>query len=81
MVLLLKQWKSRSPPGFEAGALSNPFAIQKRPLLGFPGGGLFRLYRAKVFKAVRLRKAERPPGPAYAGRIEARRMPAPAPEA
>ncbi len=32
MVLLLKQWKSRSSPGFAAGASKNPFTMLKMPL-------------------------------------------------
>src|SRR6185312_11299298 len=32
MVLLLKQWKSRSSPGFETGVSKNPFAMFQMPL-------------------------------------------------
>src|SRR6478672_7732537 len=41
MVLLLKQWKSRSSPGFETGASKNPFAMLKKPLSRLSRGGLF----------------------------------------
>ncbi len=34
MVLLLKQWKSRSSPGFAGGVVRNPFAMFSRPLPG-----------------------------------------------
>src|SRR5438105_12253277 len=40
MVLLLKQWKSRSSPGFETGASKNPFTISKAAA-GQPSGGFF----------------------------------------
>src|SRR5947209_9318044 len=35
MVLLLKQWKSRSSPGFETGASKNPFPMLKMPLSSY----------------------------------------------
>jgi hypothetical protein len=41
MVLLLKQWKSRSSPGFATGASKNPFSMLKMPLPGLPRSGLF----------------------------------------
>src|SRR3954452_14325302 len=34
MVLLLKQWKSRSSPGFAGGVEQNPFAMFTGPLPG-----------------------------------------------
>ncbi len=34
MVLLLKQWKSRSSPGFAGGVEQNPFAMFSKPLPG-----------------------------------------------
>jgi hypothetical protein len=40
MVLLLKQWKSRSSPGFAGGAERNPFTISKAAA-GMPSGGFF----------------------------------------
>src|SRR6058998_2915220 len=41
MVLLLKQWKSRSSPGFAGGVKANPFAMLKKPLPALPSGGFF----------------------------------------
>src|SRR5215207_7789668 len=42
MVLLLKQWKSRSPPGFEASVIENPFIMLKTAAAGgSPRGGVF----------------------------------------
>src|SRR3954447_3005380 len=41
MVLLLKQWKSRSSPGFETGASKNPFAVLKMPLSRVSRSGVF----------------------------------------
>src|SRR5690242_1748537 len=41
MVLLLKQWKSRSSPGFETGASKNPFTMLKMPLSRLSRSGLF----------------------------------------
>ena len=41
MVLLLKQWKSRSSPGFETGASKNPFAMLKMPLSRLSRSGVF----------------------------------------
>src|SRR3954465_8113518 len=40
MVLLLKQWKSRSSPGFETGVSKNPFTVSKAAA-GLPSGGFF----------------------------------------
>ena len=40
MVLLLKQWKSRSSPGFETGVSENPFAMFQAAA-GQPSGGFF----------------------------------------
>src|SRR6185369_16943195 len=50
MVLLLKQWKSRSSPGFAGGARENPFTMLKMPLSGLSRSGIFVLsaYRAAV---------------------------------
>ena len=80
MVLLLKQWKSRSSPGFVAGASSkNPFAIQKAAA-GESRAAAFLFDRAKV----RSRKASQGQTAArtgLAGRIAKLAMPAPAPEA
>jgi hypothetical protein len=39
MVLLLKQWKSRSSPGFETGVSKNPFTMFPRPLGAHAHGG------------------------------------------
>src|SRR6478672_7731601 len=39
MVLLLKQWKSRSSPGFETGVSKNPFATFQKAAAGMPSGG------------------------------------------
>ncbi len=47
MVLLLKQWKSRSSPGFAAGACQNPFALLKQPLPDSSERRLF-CFRASV---------------------------------
>ena len=41
MVLLLKQWKSRSSPGFETGASKNPFTVSKAAAGLTPSGGFF----------------------------------------
>jgi hypothetical protein len=41
MVLLLKQWKSRSSPGFETGVSKNPFAVLKMPPTSLSRGGVF----------------------------------------
>src|SRR5690349_10327255 len=41
MVLLPKQWKSRSSPGFETGASKNPFAMLKMPLSRLSRSGVF----------------------------------------
>ena len=67
MVLLLKQWKSRSSPGFETGVSKNPFTISEKPLPALPSGGFFVPGRGP--EAAVLRKAEWPPGPPRGGRI------------
>ncbi len=41
MVLLLKQWKSRSSPGFAGGVSKSPFAMLKMPLSRLSRGGIF----------------------------------------
>src|SRR5690242_1710091 len=41
MVLLLKQWKSRSSPGFATGASKNPFTMLKMPLPRLSRSGVF----------------------------------------
>src|SRR3954454_10502141 len=43
MVLLPKQWKSRSSPGFAGGVEQNPFAMFSKAAAGQPSGGLFLL--------------------------------------
>ena len=39
MVLLLKQWKSRSSPGFAGGVSKGPFAMFQKAAAGMPSGG------------------------------------------
>ena len=49
MVLLPKQWKSRSSPGFAGGVKVNPFAVLKSPPTSLSRGGVF-VYRVKAPK-------------------------------
>jgi hypothetical protein len=48
MVLLPKQWKSRSSPGFETGVSKNPFTISKAAAGLTPSGGFFVSIPIKV---------------------------------
>ena len=67
MVLLLKQWKSRSSPGFAGGVISGTHSqFMKRPLLGFPRRRPFLIIPGQDLRSCKLRKAKRPPGPRVA---------------
>ena len=79
MVLLLKQWKSRSSPGFAGGVISRTHSqFLKSRCRHRPSGG-FCFFRATAPKR-ELRKAERPPGPpdkaggSQAGKCQRRRL-------
>src|SRR6478735_8028447 len=43
MVLLLKQWKSRSSPGFAGGVVRKPIHNFRKAAAGMPSGGFFVL--------------------------------------
>ena len=63
MVLLPKQWKSRSSPGFVAGVgRKNPFTISFKAAAGPPSGG-FVVYRAKVPKLLSFARPNGRPDP------------------
>ena len=66
MVLLPKQWKSRSSPGFEAGAdRENPFTISNKAAAGPPSGGFVVSGEGRT--KLQLRKAKGRPDRREAG--------------
>ena len=70
MVLLLKQWKSRSSPGFEASVVQEPIRNVSNAAVGDTLAAAFLSYRAKVPKpqASQGRMAARTPD-LFRGRI------------
>ena len=69
MVLLPKQWKSRSPPGFEASEKQeNPFTISNKAAAGPPSGG-FVVLPGQDLRSRLASQGQRPPGPPPGGRI------------
>ena len=63
MVLLLKQWKSRSSPGFVGGVVRNPFAMFSKAAAGQPSGGFFVLSNDPA----RMKRAGSPAQPSWRG--------------